>query len=132
MSLNNQAITTINPVINMPENVAVDDIGEDDSSYSTSAVKKTLNEKINICVKTSFIDKEKRTIEGWASKEDVDRFDELILASAFKKHLRTFMQNPVLLWGHDHDQPMGHIQELKIIPNEGLRYKAEFADTSKD
>lgn len=69
-------------------------------------------------------------IEGCANFKMVDRYDELILPSAFTKTVALFMDNPVFLWAHDYYlPPIGSILKLEIR-NDGLYFKAKFAGTA--
>lgn len=53
-----------------------------------------------LAVKT--IDAEARTVRVLASDDSLDRDGERILPSAFKNHLAKYMENPVILAGHQH------------------------------
>lgn len=81
-------------------------------------------------VKRSGINTAQRSVEGWASLETLDRHGELMLASAFRKHLDKYLANPVLCWCHNiMAPPIGHT-EVEIVPEKGLRVKAFFASTA--
>jgi HK97 family phage prohead protease len=80
-------------------------------------------------VKRGGINAAKRSVEGWASLEMLDRHGELMLASAFEKHLEKYLANPVLCWCHNiMAPPIGHT-EIEIVPEKGLRMTAFFAST---
>lgn len=82
-----------------------------------------------IQVKRRGINTAQRSVEGWASLEMLDRHGELMLASAFRKHLDKYLANPVLCWCHNiMAPPIGHT-EIEIVPEKGLRMKAFFAST---
>lgn len=74
-------------------------------------------------------------IEGFASTENIDRVNEVVLASAFKKSLKQFMKNPVLLLHHGFDvegrSPVGKIVEAEIIEGKGLKIKAFISKTEE-
>lgn len=46
------------------------------------------------------IDREKKRVRALVSTGSIDRYNEIILPSAFAKSIKTYMANPVLLWGH--------------------------------
>ncbi|MEM6394629.1 MAG: hypothetical protein AAF797_17830, partial [Planctomycetota bacterium] len=48
------------------------------------------------------IDTGKRQIEAVVSTASVDRYEEIVLPSAFQRHLGTFMDNPVFVAAHDY------------------------------
>ncbi len=77
------------------------------------------------------VNDEERTIEGWASTEDIDRINDVVLAKAFKGTLKEFMRNPVLTFMHDLRMPVGSIKEAKVVPGKGLWVKA-FIDTTEE
>ncbi len=67
------------------------------------------------------IDPKTFTAEVVISDETVDRHKERILASAYKKTLKTFMQHPILLSSHTYRGLMSQIGEftkIKIVDNE--------------
>lgn len=72
-----------------------------------------------------------RTVVGWANTETVDRYQELILASAFEGTIEEFLsKNAPMLWSHDFfSPPIGSFTELKVVEGKGLRFKAKFAET---
>lgn len=67
-----------------------------------------------------------------ASTPDVDRDGEIILPSAFKKHLSRYLnENPVILWGHDyHRLPVGRATGGRIT-DKSLELDIEFAPTEE-
>jgi phage head maturation protease len=48
------------------------------------------------------VDPSSGLVEAVVSDETVDRYDEVVLASAWEKHLKTYMKHPVLLSSHDY------------------------------
>lgn len=48
------------------------------------------------------IDADQRTVEAIVSTGEVDRYQEIVEPSAFKKWLKHFQANPVMLAAHDH------------------------------
>lgn len=69
-------------------------------------------------------------IEGLASHISQDRAEDVIQPAAFATYLRAYlMANPVVLWQHDDDEPIGSCVDAKITP-EGLWVRDEiYADT---
>ncbi len=72
------------------------------ASKSNGAVTKHIT-----ALSVKSIDVEKRQIRVLASSADLDRYNERILPEAFKKRLATFMENPVVLVGHNHKTDSG-------------------------
>ena len=84
------------------------------------------------------INEAERTIDVVASTIDKDRDGDIILPSAFKKTLKSFKDNPVILSGHQHRLPTGSspvigsaIPETIEITDKDLRFTMRFADTDK-
>jgi len=72
-----------------------------------------------------------REVWGYASRPEIDREDEVILTEAWRHpdSLSDFMRNPILCAFHDYRQlPLGRVIELESR-DEGLFFRAEFADT---
>jgi len=63
-------------------------------------------------------------IEGWASTKDLDRQDEVVEPTAFAAGIDGFLKNPILLYMHDWERPIGKVIEAKIDPVEGFWIKA--------
>ena len=61
------------------------------------------------------------TIEGMANAADPDRGRELILSSAWKT--ANFELNPIILFNHNHNWPIGSCVEYKV-EDQGLYYRA--------
>ncbi len=69
-------------------------------------------------------DTDERIIEGWASTDALDRYNEITDPQAFKKTLKTFMKNPVLYLVHETWKlPVGLILKA-TIKEHGLWVKA--------
>lgn len=63
-------------------------------------------------------------IEGWASDVRPDRVGDVVVPGAFDESLKSFLEeNPILLYNHDIDRPLGKILDLEQRP-EGLWCKA--------
>lgn len=75
-------------------------------------------------------DSDQRIIEGWASTDDLDRYNEITDPQAFKKTLKTYMKNPVLFFGHESwSLPIGKILSAKIKDN-GLWVRAKISESA--
>ncbi len=76
------------------------------------------------------VDKKTRTVTGWASKQELDRYNEVVLADSFAEDLPTFQTNSPLLWGHDQSMPaIGSVSKVEVVSGEGLRHTSQFAKT---
>lgn len=72
-------------------------------------------------------------IEGYASTEDLDRGNDITQADAFSKSIKDFMsKNPILLYNHDMDEPIGKVIEATIEKGKGLFVKAFISATEMD
>ena len=58
-------------------------------------------------------------ISGWASTEEADRTDEVIEVGFFDASLKAFMDNPVMLWMHDREEPQGRWESVTPVPGKG-------------
>jgi len=67
---------------------------------------------------------DKLFVEGWASTKNIDRYVEVITPEAFASTVESFKANPVLLFQHKHDRPIGAVTELSIDKKAGLWVKA--------
>ena len=81
------------------------------------------------------VDAAKRQVRVLASTADRDRDGEIIRPDAFRKHLATFMANPVILAGHQHRSADGRPtvvgKAVKAwIDGQGLWLIIEFAKTA--
>lgn len=69
-------------------------------------------------------------IRGMASTADTDRVGDIIEASAWTKGgLQNYLNNPVILFNHDYNQPIGRAVELSTGDN-GLQLKAKIAKSA--
>lgn len=65
-------------------------------------------------------------IRGFANTVSKDRAGDVIVASAWttSNALKNYMKNPIILFGHDHERPIGKC--LDMVPTEmGLEIEAE-------
>jgi HK97 family phage prohead protease len=66
-------------------------------------------------------------IEGMASTSDPDRIGDIVKADAWKEDgLTDYQKNPIILFNHNYDRPIGRATELSIT-NSGLRMKAKIS-----
>lgn len=85
---------------------------------------------VEAMVKANGVNSGARTVEGWASVEEVDRGGDVMLATAFDQMIDRFKRNPVLCWCHNIFQPpIGCVTNLEVVPGKGLRFTAKFANT---
>lgn len=64
-------------------------------------------------------------LEGYASDFLTDRDREAFEPGAFERGLKTFMQNPILLYHHKPSEQLGVVREA-AVDGKGLRVVAEF------
>ena len=69
-------------------------------------------------------------IEGYATTPDLDRDNEVIDEKAVTDSLTRFMTNPIILYQHDHNEPIGTILEAKY-DRKGLKIKAKISKTEQ-
>jgi len=69
-------------------------------------------------------------IRGMASTADFDRAGDSIAAEAWNKGgLKNFEKNPIILFNHDYDRPIGRATGLKITEN-GLELEAKISKSA--
>lgn len=71
-------------------------------------------------------------IQGWASTIDQDRGKDIVHAEAFKDTVEEYKENPILLYAHKPDRPIGTVEEIKIVPEKGLFVKANISRTEPE
>jgi HK97 family phage prohead protease len=69
-------------------------------------------------------------IVGFASTAAVDRAGDTILASAWTQGLENYTKNPIILFNHDYDDPIGKCTSIRIVPN-GLEIEAEISPSAE-
>jgi HK97 family phage prohead protease len=70
-------------------------------------------------------------IRGYASTGDMDRAGDVILPTAWSEEgLRNFKKNPVILFNHDYDQPIGRAKSITVDRN-GLLLEAMISKSCK-
>jgi HK97 family phage prohead protease len=67
-------------------------------------------------------------IEGYASTRDLDRSCDVILPSAWTTSggLKNFSSNPILLFNHDYDKPIGKVLDM-AVDDRGLRVRGSIS-----
>ena len=65
-------------------------------------------------------------ISGYASTNVPDRVGDVIPSSAWESGVKNYLNNPIVLAYHDHDDPVGRVVEHKI-DNKGLWVKARIS-----
>lgn len=90
--------------------------------------------QFNCAISVKAVDAEKRQVRVLASTADLDRDNERILPTAFKKRLSSFLSNPVILACHQHRLEDGTPSvvgkaENVWIDNAGLWCIIKFAET---
>ena len=85
---------------------------------------------VEMCVRK--IDTAARTVEAIVSTADVDRYQEIVEPKAYKKWLKHFMANPVMLAAHDHSAwstgdptTIGRWKDIQVT-DKGLLATCEF------
>jgi HK97 family phage prohead protease len=81
---------------------------------------------LNDAVEFKTVNIENRTIEGYASIAKVDRGGDLVEPTAFKNSIDEYMTNPLCLYFHTWDKPIGLITDYKI-DSMGLWVKVQVA-----
>lgn len=69
-------------------------------------------------------------IEGLANRHEVDRYKEIIETDAWSKNkgLDDFYKNPIVLFNHDQDFPIGTVTEA-LETSEGLKVKIKLSES---
>lgn len=70
-------------------------------------------------------------IEGYANTTAVDRSGDVIPKVAWEKGLENYLKNPIILAYHDHDEPIGRMEEHDIN-DKGLWIKARISAAAED
>jgi len=71
-------------------------------------------------------------ITGYASTKDFDRAGDTIMPEAWTKGgLNNFEKNPIILFNHNYDKPIGRATGLKVTEN-GLEMKAKISKSAPE
>ena len=70
-------------------------------------------------------------VEGYASTGDVDRAGEVVVPerAIWEKAIEAYMENPILLWMHQHMEPAGRVTEMRIDEGVGFWIKGFISKT---
>lgn len=69
--------------------------------------------------KVKQVDFDNNQVEIVIANKSVDRDSEVVLPMAFKKKIKTYLDNPVVLFGHNHwSPPVGKMVDYKITEDE--------------
>ena len=72
------------------------------------------------------------SITGMASTKDFDRAGDTIVPEAWSKGgLKSFEKNPIILFNHDYNKPIGRATQMKVTEN-GLELKAKISKSAPD
>jgi len=77
------------------------------------------------------IGEKERFIEGYASTDSFDRVGDSISPEAFRPGMESFMRNPIVLFNHDFDRPIGKVVDYRI-DKDRLWIKVEIARGTRD
>ena len=69
-------------------------------------------------------------IRGFASTNHVDRAGDTILPTAWLRGLDNYNKNPIILFNHDYDDPIGKCTSINIVSN-GLEIEAEISPSAE-
>lgn len=75
---------------------------------------------------------DQRIIEGYASTEDVDDFDDVIRATAFSNSLPRYAQHPGVTKNHDYSDSVGRSEVVEVHPGKGLWARIRISEAEPD
>ncbi len=78
-------------------------------------------------IKSIITDEETVKISGYASTSNLDRAGDVILPSAWTNGLENFKKNPILLFNHDYNRPIGKVTDFRIT-EKGLEIDGDIVD----
>jgi HK97 family phage prohead protease/HK97 family phage major capsid protein len=117
----------------MPEDE--DEEGQDESSMmELSARGKAMNKifKLDSSIKSIKEDEDELKITGYASTNAMDRSCDRILPTAWTKGgLKNFKTNPILLFNHNYDKPIGKVIAMGT-DSKGLQIKGVISKSAGD
>lgn len=70
-------------------------------------------------------------IEGYANTTDVDRADDVIISNAWLNGMDNYQKNPIILAYHDHDSPIGRMEDFKVT-GKGLWIRARISAAAEE
>ena len=71
------------------------------------------------------------TIRGLASTNSVDRAGDVILQTAWLRGLDNYKKNPIILFNHNYDQPIGKAADIRVT-DKGLELVAKISAAADD
>ena len=69
-------------------------------------------------------------IAGYANTTDKDRVGDVVTAKAWAQGIENFRKNPVLLYQHKHDCPIGRVDKV-TVDKKGLFVEANISDAAE-
>ena len=81
-------------------------------------------------IKEASGESEKLVIAGYANTVDEDRGGDVVLAEAWTSGIDNFRKNPILLFQHNHSQPVGKVSSV-TVDNKGLYVEAEISEAAE-
>lgn len=119
-----------------PQEFAEDDDAEDEVSMPAKLITgdKSMKKifKLDSSIKAIEEDDGELKIVGYASTDAMDRSSDKILATAWSKGgLRNFEMNPILLFNHDYNKPIGKVVEMGT-DSRGLKIKGVISKSAGD
>jgi HK97 family phage prohead protease/HK97 family phage major capsid protein len=70
-------------------------------------------------------------IEGYANTNNVDRSGDVIPSTVWEAGVENYLKNPIILAYHDHDEPIGRMEDYKI-DTKGLWVRARISAAAED
>ena len=70
-------------------------------------------------------------IEGYANTTEVDRVGDVITSEAWKLGMENYLKNPIILFNHDYDKPIGSMTEHSVT-SKGLWVKAKISAAAEN
>lgn len=117
----------------MPDD-AEDDMEEEDGLVTAPLVNLSMNKifKLDSTIKAVEEGTSELKISGYASTSAMDRSCDKILPTAWTKGgLRNFELNPILLFNHNYDKPIGKVVEV-ATDSKGLKIKGVISKAAGD
>ena len=69
-------------------------------------------------------------IAGYANTTDKDRTGDIVTAQAWSKGIENYRKNPVLLYQHNHDCPIGRVDKV-TVDRKGLFVEANISEAAE-
>ena len=69
-------------------------------------------------------------IAGYANTTDKDRAGDVISAEAWAKGVDNYRKNPVLLYQHDHEKPIGKVDQV-LVDKKGIFVEASVSNAAE-